>query len=63
MSPNGGAWYGTGKGKVVILLLVGGGIFEASGRRAIGQYVVGRLDVERFFDFGVGCYEEVDEDN
>ena len=28
----------------------------------VGYYVMGGLDVERFFDFGVGCYEEVEED-
>jgi hypothetical protein len=27
----------------------------------VGYYVMGGLDVEGFFDFGVGCYEEVEE--
>ena len=30
---------------------------------AVCYYVVGGLDVEGFFDFGVGCYEEVEEDD
>ena len=27
----------------------------------VGCYVMSGLDVEGFFDFGVGCYEEVEE--
>ena len=27
----------------------------------VGYYVMGSLDVEGFFDFGVGCCEEVEE--
>ena len=34
---------------------------DVSAWKPVGHHVMGSLDVEGFFDFGVGCYEEVEE--
>ena len=36
------------------------GVFEG---HSVGYYVVRGLDVEGFLDFGIGCNEEVEEDD
>ena len=58
-SSNKGPWNGARECDVVV------GLDESliPERYAIFKYVVRCLDVEGLFDFGVGCYEEVKEDD
>jgi len=52
--------HSSGKVEVVVVLVQGGG--DVLEDEAVRGYVMDGLDVEGFFDFGVGCCEEV-EDN
>ena len=57
-----GAWDGAGEGDVVVGGADVGGEGGGGEGGAVGEDVVRGLEVERFFDFGVGCGEEVEED-